>query len=68
MRGKFDRSGELVQAVACNFDATISSSSGLQSTHAMALLLTQLQSDIRVDMCECENKLVITGQDKPPLG
>lgn len=33
----------LVQTVADNFDANISSQKGLQSTHALAILLTQVQ-------------------------
>ena len=33
----------LVQAIADNFDANISSQNGLRSTHALALLLTQAQ-------------------------
>ena len=37
--------GGLIQAVADNFDANISSANGLKSTHALAILLTQPQSD-----------------------
>ena len=36
--------GGLVQAVADNFDANISSQNGLKSTHGLAMLLTQPQS------------------------
>ena len=39
---------KLVQAVADNFDANISSQNGLRSTHALALLLTQPQSTVDV--------------------
>ena len=35
----------LVQSVADNFDANISSQNGLQSTHALAILLTQPQKE-----------------------
>ena len=36
----------LVQTVADNFDANISSQNGLQSTHALALLITQPKVDM----------------------
>ena len=34
-----------IQAVADNFDANISSQNGLQSTHALAILMTQVKGD-----------------------
>ena len=40
----------LVQAVADNFDANISSANGLRSTHALALLITQVQSRAHLDV------------------
>ena len=40
----------LVQAVADNFDARISSQNGLQSTHALAILLTQVQRDQNIQL------------------
>lgn len=39
----------LIQAVADNFDAQISSPNGLQSTHALAILLTQPQKQKKID-------------------
>ena len=39
--GLTDASRGLVQVVADNFDANISSQNGLQSTHALAMLVTQ---------------------------
>ncbi|KAH3691182.1 hypothetical protein DPMN_194410 [Dreissena polymorpha] len=36
-----DANEDLIQAVADNFDANVSSQNGLKSTHALALLLTQ---------------------------
>ena len=39
-----DGASKLVQAVADNFDANISSTNGLRSTHVLALLITQVQS------------------------
>ena len=45
IRGVFDNETGLVQAVADNFDATISSPNGLRSTHSLALLLTQVRTD-----------------------
>ncbi len=41
VRGLIQPGGPLIQAVADNFDANISSQNGLKSTHALALLLTQ---------------------------
>ena len=37
----------LIQAVADNYDANISSQNGLKSTHALALLLTQKKRKFR---------------------
>ena len=37
--------GGLVQVVAHNFDANISSQNGLKSTHGLAMLSTQPKSD-----------------------
>ena len=42
--GIFNCDGGLIQAVADNFDATIHSQNGLQSTHALALMMTQTGS------------------------
>lgn len=44
--GVMDAKYGLVQAVADNFDATISSQNGLKSTHALALLFTQVKPSI----------------------
>ena len=41
LRAITDAKHGLIQAVADNFDANISSQNGLRSTHALALLLTQ---------------------------
>ena len=41
LRAITDAKYGLIQAVADNFDANVSSQNGLQSTHALALLLTQ---------------------------
>ena len=41
--------GGLIQAVADNFDANISSANGLKSTHALAILLTQPQPDEHIN-------------------
>ena len=38
----FNSSSGLVQAVADNYDANVSSPNGIRSTHALALLLTQM--------------------------
>lgn len=46
LRAITDSGGGLIQAVADNFDANISSQNGLKSTHALALLLTQQQSSV----------------------
>ena len=43
LRGISDCAIGLVQTVADNLDANISSQNGLQSTHALAILLTQVQ-------------------------
>lgn len=40
LRGIEDSNVGLVQVVADNFDANISSQNGLRSTHALAMLLT----------------------------
>jgi hypothetical protein len=45
LRGILDSDTSLIQAIADNFDADISSQNGLQSTHSLALLLSQLHSD-----------------------
>ena len=42
LSGVLSSDGALIQAVADNFDANISSQNGLQSTHALAMLLTQV--------------------------
>ena len=42
-------SSGLVQTIADNFDANISSQNGLQSTHALAILVTQMQPELRFD-------------------
>ena len=57
LRGISDNSRGLVQTVADNFDATISSPNGLQSTHNTGLLLTQMQTDIGVNMTESEQSI-----------
>ena len=41
--------GGLIQAVADNFDANISSANGLESTHALAILLTQPQPEEHIN-------------------
>ena len=41
LRAITDAKHGLIQAVADNFDAKVSSQNGLRSTHALALLLTQ---------------------------
>ena len=46
MQGLKGYNNGLVQVVADNFDANISSQNGLKSTHALAMLLTQPQPDI----------------------
>ena len=43
LRGMMSSENGLVQAVADNFDASISSANGLKQTHALALLITQVQ-------------------------
>lgn len=43
-------SSGLVQTIADNFDANISSQNGLQSTHALAILVTQIQQGERSDL------------------
>ena len=43
LRGMFDSRFGLIQAIADNFDANISSQNGLKSTHGLALLFTQSQ-------------------------
>ena len=42
LRGLFHSKHGLIQTVADNYDANVSSPNGLRSTHAMALLLTQM--------------------------
>ena len=49
--GILQNDGGMVQVVADNFDANISSPNGLQSTHAMAMLVTQTQQQ---DKQHCE--------------
>ena len=43
LTGLKECSSGLVQTIADNFDANISSQNGLQSTHALAILVTQIQ-------------------------
>jgi len=57
MRGITDSSVGLVQAVADNFDANISSQNGLKSTHALALLITQVQPDPTNEDSESDCKI-----------
>ena len=42
VRGLFNSNDGFIQAVADNYDANVSSPNGLRSTHALALLLTQM--------------------------
>jgi hypothetical protein len=46
LRGILSSDDGLIQAVADNFDGNISSPNGLRFTHALALLITQVQSKI----------------------
>jgi len=50
LRGIKNSASGLVQAVADNFDANISSANGLRSTHALALLISQVQSRAHLDV------------------
>ena len=45
LHGLLDHKVGIIPAVADNFDANISSPNGLKSTHALALLLTQMQAN-----------------------
>ena len=45
MRGLDKTNKDLIQSCADNSDAQISSANGLKSTHALALLLTQVKKD-----------------------
>lgn len=49
MTGLLDIKEGLVQAVADNFDANISSPNGLKSTHSLALLMTQVHKNTGQD-------------------
>ena len=50
LTGLKECSSGLVQTIADNFDANISSQNGLQSTHALAILVTQIQQGERSDL------------------
>ena len=47
----------MVQVVADNFDANISSPNGLQSTHALAMLVTQTQQQDK-QYCEYDRNQI----------
>ena len=49
LMGIKESSSGLVQTIADNFDANISSQNGVQSTHALAILITQIQAEERFD-------------------
>ena len=49
--------GGLVQVIADNFDASISSPNGIKSTHALAILLTQPQKPVDELHTHEENKI-----------
>ena len=50
LHGLLDHKVGIIQAVADNFDANISSPNGIKATHALALLLTQMQANKPDDM------------------
>jgi hypothetical protein len=50
LRGIMYSASGLVQDVAAKFDGNISSVNGLRSTHALALLITQVQSMVHLDI------------------
>ena len=50
LTGLKECSSGLVQTIADNFDANISTQNGLQSTHALAILVTQIQQGERSDL------------------
>ena len=54
LQGLMDSKVGLVQTIADNFDANISSANGLKSTHALALLVTQIDDD-KADLQKAEN-------------
>jgi len=62
LRGINNSESGLVQAVDDNFDANISSANGLRFTHALALLITQVQSraHLHVSLSDERNRLIFT--------
>jgi len=56
LRGIKNSTSGLVQAVADKFYANISSANGLRSTHALALLITQIQSKAHLDVSLSEER------------
>ena len=55
LRGLMSSESGLVQTVADNFDANISSANGLRSTHALALLVTQVNNKHIPDIAEAQD-------------
>jgi hypothetical protein len=59
LRGIMNSASGLVQDVAAKFDGNISSVNGLRSTHALALLITQVQSMAHLDIFLSDERLSI---------
>ena len=68
--GLSQSSGGLIQVVADNFDATISSPNGMQSTHALATLVTQpheLGNDHNTHKIKRLQKTEVSGNSLPDV-
>jgi hypothetical protein len=57
IQGLFDATNGLVQTVIDNYDANISSMNGLQSTHALAMLLCQSPQSINTSESATDHKI-----------
>ena len=64
LRGISNSNMGLVQAVAGNFDAKSSSQNGLQSTHVLAILLTQMQTHRSLGNCSTSNTIIRLKKDE----
>ena len=64
LRGISNSDLGLVQTVADNFDANISSQNGIQSTHALVILLTQMQTHKSLGNCGTSNTITRLKKDE----